>query len=359
MNKKILIICPYPYGVQAGQRLKYEPHINAIKNKGYEVTISSFIHPNMWKVLYTKGYILKKIFYTFVGYMKRFNQIFFLNKYDIIYIFLWVTPFGGNFFEKIYKLFSKKIIYDIEDNILQNDDNENKINYNLRSSKKIEYLIKNSNKIVCSSPALMKKCNLLSNKNNCYYIPPSLNLDRYTVKNNYSSDILTIGWTGTFSSKKYLDIVMPSILKLSKIRNFKFKIISNFDFEYDNLNVESIKWNKNNEIDELKKIDIGIYPLMNDEWISGKSGLKAMQYMALGIPSVSSKFGNVLNFINNNKNGILVKNNNEDWFNALLYLLDNADIRKKIGISGRKTIEKNFSFIEIQKLYLKILDISE
>ena len=32
-NKKILFICPYPIGVQAGQRFKYEQHFNYFTDK--------------------------------------------------------------------------------------------------------------------------------------------------------------------------------------------------------------------------------------------------------------------------------------------------------------------------------------
>ena len=43
------------------------------------------------------------------------------------------------------------------------------------------------------------------------------------------------------------------------------------------------------EIVDLLKIDIGLYPLLQEEWVLGKSGLKTMQYMSLGIPSISSE----------------------------------------------------------------------
>ena len=35
--KKILILCPYPEGVAAGQRLKYEPYMESWKEKGFSI----------------------------------------------------------------------------------------------------------------------------------------------------------------------------------------------------------------------------------------------------------------------------------------------------------------------------------
>ena len=42
-------------------------------------------------------------------------------------------------------------------------------------------------------------------------------------------------------------------------------------------------------------IDIGIYPVFNDEWTLGKSGLKSLQFMALGIPTIATNIGNIKN----------------------------------------------------------------
>ena len=353
--RKILIICPYPFDVQAGQRLKYEQHINCLKANGFYVKISPFIHIKMWKILYKKGHYINKIFFTLFGYFKRIIDIFFLKKYDIVYIFLWVTPFGGSFFERIFRILSNKILYDIEDNILEDSNNKNSVNFNFRSSKKIFYLIKNADSIICSSPDLRKKCITLTKKNNCYFIPPSLNPNKYIPKTNYSSELVVVGWTGTFSSIKYLEKIIPILEKVSTLRKFKLLIIGNFNFHNKIINYELINWNKKNEINDLQKIDIGLYPLIKDTWIIGKSGLKAMQYMALGIPTIASNFGNVKNFINNNENGILV-NNDEEWYSAILKMIDNKQKRKTLGIEGKKTFDKKFAYNQIQNKYLEIIN---
>ena len=43
MKKKILVICPFPVGVAAGQRLKYEQYFDEWQDEGYDVTVSSFM----------------------------------------------------------------------------------------------------------------------------------------------------------------------------------------------------------------------------------------------------------------------------------------------------------------------------
>ncbi len=55
VNKSILIICPFPQDVAAGQRLKYEQYLDHWRENGYEVTVSSFMNQSMWRVVYLKG----------------------------------------------------------------------------------------------------------------------------------------------------------------------------------------------------------------------------------------------------------------------------------------------------------------
>ena len=60
---------------------------------------------------------MKKIIGIFKGYFRRIRDIFSLRKYDLIYIHMWVTPIGTTFFERLFIFLSKKVIFDLEDNV--------------------------------------------------------------------------------------------------------------------------------------------------------------------------------------------------------------------------------------------------
>ena len=107
------------------------------------------------------------------------------------------------------------------------------------------------------------------------------------------------------------------------------------------MDYEVIQWNSANEIEDLNKIDIGIYPLIDSKWVLGKSGLKALQYMAIGIPTVATDVGTSSDIIENMKDGILV-NNDDDWISALKYLISNPNARKEMGNNARKKLKVLF-----------------
>jgi glycosyltransferase involved in cell wall biosynthesis len=354
--KKILVICPYPLGVAAGQRLKYEQYFENWTANGYEITISSFMDMPMWKVVYTQGNFFAKFFGTLRGYLRRIIDIFRVSQYDLIYVFMWVTPFGTSLTERIFRSLSNRLVYDIEDNIFAEKSNDlNSLTQFLKSPRKINYLIKTADHVITSSPFLNKYCLEMNRSNACTYISSSVNTDRFVPVNSYKNEKkVTIGWTGTFSSKVYLELLSNVFVQLNKRVNFRLRVIGNFHYELPGIDLEVIQWTKEKEVEDLQVIDIGIYPLMQDEWVLGKSGLKAIQYMAMGLPTVATNVGTTPMIIRQMENGWLVKTE-EEWIDALETLVKNPDIRRKMGEEARITVLENYSIQVIKQTYLSIL----
>ncbi|MDC1420900.1 glycosyltransferase family 4 protein [Gammaproteobacteria bacterium] len=355
--KKIFVICPFPEGEAAGQRLKYEQFFDHWRKNGYEIEVSSFMDERMWSIVYTQGNYFQKVFGTIKGYFRRIRDIFRLRNFDLVYVFMWVTPFGSSFFERLFVTLSHKLIYDIEDNalILQSND-LNPVIKLFKGVGKIEFLIKSANHVITSSPFLNEDCLKLNQHKSCTFISDAMDIRRYCPNNKYSNNkTVVIGWTGTFSSAIYLDLLKNVFFELNKRIDFKLRIIGNFEYSIPGIDLEVIQWSKETEIEDLQGIDIGIYPLTQDKWVLGKSGLKAIQYMALGLPTIATNVGTNPSIIKHMENGLLVKTEQE-WILALQNLIEMPDLRAKIGIKARKTIEENYS-IEVMKVkYLSILN---
>ena len=356
-NKRILVICPYPVGVAAGQRLKYEQYISNWQENGFQVDISPYMRMPMWQIVHKKGHHFKRILYTIEGIFVRIKDIFRLHKYDLIYIHMYVTPVGTSFYERVYRKFSKKIIFDLEDNRFLGGNKETSgVAQLLRSTAKTGYLVKKSDHVITSSPALNDFCMQLNDKFQCTYISSSINTDKFVPVNTYSNEKkITIGWTGTFSTRPYLDLLRPVFIELKKHRDFKLLVIGNFEYSFPEIDLELIQWTAENEVSDLQKIDIGVYPLPKDRWVMGKSGLKAIQYMSFGLPCVASNLSTVKRFIVNDENGYLV-NTNEEWLAALIHLIDNPNERKRVGNNARATVLDNFSTEVVKNQYLTVLN---
>lgn len=358
-KKKLLIICPYPVDKAPSQRLKYEQYIPAFEEAGYTVDVQPFMSLKFWKIVYTKGNLLHKARYTISGYFKRFILLFSLRKYDIVYIHLWVTPFGLSLFESIYRLLSKKLIYDIDDMIfLGHSSKANKWIANLKGKGKMIYLMKSADHVITCTPTLdqlVRKFNI-----NTTDISSTINTDIYQPKQHFKKDKIILGWSGSHSTSKYLMLLEPVFEQLLlQNANFEVLVIGDAHFEFANksIPVSAIHWNLSSEVNDLSKIDIGLYPLPDEEWVLGKSGLKALQYMALGIPTIATKIGANYRIIRHGKNGYLVDIGDiAEWITSINLLINDNHRRQQMGEEARLTVESLYSVKSNKQKYIDILE---
>ncbi|MEO6831511.1 MAG: glycosyltransferase [Chitinophagaceae bacterium] len=356
-KRKLLVICPFPQGVAAGQRLKYEQYFDHWRSEGFTIKVSSFMDLAMWKIVYSKGKNIGKIIGTIRGFIRTWLTVCTVPFYDGVYIFMYVAPIGTSLPERVTRLLAKKIVLDIEDNVM----GEQKVGMNfitrlLRSKGKFDYLIRKADHVITSSSFLNDDCLKANEKGKCTYISSSMDTARFTVVNEYNNnDKVVIGWTGTFSSSVYLDLLRPVFLELKKQRDFKLLVIGNFEYDFPEMDLEVIQWTAKDEVTDLQRFDIGVYPLPFDDWVLGKSGLKAIQYMTIGIPAVATNVGTSPMLITNMENGCLVKTE-EDWVSTLKFLIDNPETRKVIGTAARKTILEKYSKEAIKHQYLDVLN---
>ena len=353
--KNILFITPYPKDVAPSQRLKFEQYYTAIEKSGYEISFDSFIDEDFWSFIYLEGNWFRKIVKTIKAYVRRFILLFKLHKYDVIYIHLWYTPYGPPVFERIVTLIHGKVIYDIDDMIfLGHTSSANKLLMFLKGKNKMISLIKRSDHVITCTPHLDSFVRKFNQKTTD--ISSTINTDNYIPVNQYSNEKpLTIGWSGSHSTSKYVYLLQEVLLDLSKTHEFKLLVIGDKSFHIDGLDCESVNWAEETEVQELQRIDIGIYPLPNEEWVLGKSGLKALQYMALGIPTIASAIGANYRVIENGVSGVLVDTDTA-WKSAIeKYILD-PELRRSHGEMARRRVESLYSVKANEPIYLDVIN---
>ena len=94
-------------------------------------------------------------------------------------------------------------------------------------------------------------------------------------------------------------------------------------------------------------------PIPDNEWSKGKCGMKGLLYMSVGVPTVMSGIGMNKKIIQNGKNGFLA-NSPSEWVDLLSKLIENQDLRKKIGQAGRETVLKNYSKNVLKETYFNL-----
>ena len=60
MAKRMLVLCPYPLGVAAGQRLKFEQYYDDWRAAGWEVEADPFMDLALWSKAFEPGHVAAK-----------------------------------------------------------------------------------------------------------------------------------------------------------------------------------------------------------------------------------------------------------------------------------------------------------
>lgn len=357
MSKKILILCPHPENVAPGQRLKYEQYFSNWKENGYEITVSPFMTLRFWNIVYKKGFFVEKVIWTIFGYLRRIFNLFQLPFYDITYVFLWGTPFGSSIYEKMVRLLSNRLIYDIDDMVfLGHSSDANKMWQALKGREKMITLMKSANHVITCTPKLdefVKQYNINTTDISSTVDTTNKYIPVNTYKNNHQ---IILGWSGSHSTSKYLYLLQDVLKELAKKYDYKLVVMGDASFRISGVNIEAYDWSENIEISTLQKFDIGLYPLPDEEWVYGKSGLKAIQYMALGIPTIATSLGANYRIIEHAKNGYLINPNDiNDWKDKIEKLILSPELREQFGVAGRKSIIEKYSLVANKERYLRVL----
>jgi L-malate glycosyltransferase len=355
-KKRMLVLCPYPENVAPSQRLKFEQYYESFRKAGYEVEVSPFISEAFWNVIYKKGNIFSKALYTLSGYWRRLRKLFTAGKYDIVYVHLWATPFGPPLYEWLLRKVARSVVYDIDDLVyLKNVENQaHPWVAMIKGRNKPVFLMRHADQVITCTPHLDE----FVRKFNPHTTDISSTVDtevRYLPKENYQSEKLTLGWSGSLSTSKYFYLLADVLKKLALKHQFNIRVIGDASVHIEGLDIEAFPWQAHTEMDLLKGIDIGLYPLPSEEWVLGKSGLKAIQYMALGIPTVATAIGANFRVIEDGVSGFLV-NSEEEWINRLSELMEQPALREKIGRAARQRVEQLFSIQSNEIKYLKVLE---
>ena len=99
---------------------------------------------------------------------------------------------------------------------------------------------------------------------------------------------------------------------------------------------------------------IGLMPLIDEPWARGKCGLKILQYMATGLPTVASPVGANADIVTHGADGFLA-GTPEAWVEHLGRLARDPELRRDLGRRARETVEGRFALPTVARQLADVL----
>jgi len=343
-QKKVLFLVPYPLHQAPSQRFRVELFIPVLEQYGITYRIEPFLDAATWTVLYSQSSALKKAWGVSMGFLKRLLLVLFVvPAYPYVFVHREASPIGPPIFEFIIsKIWRKKLIYDFDDAIwIPNTSQENRLVSWVKAAWKVAYICRWSYKVVGGNEYLCRYARQYAT--NVVLVPTCVDtVAQHNTRKEQNTDTVVVGWTGSHSTLKFLDALVPVLEKAGQDFKVGFVIICNKPPEFKVPNLRFITWNEATEISDLLKLNIGIMPLEADAWCEGKCGFKLIQYLALGIPAIASPIGVNRVIIEEGVTGFLCETDAQ-WYKALAVLINDAGLRQKMGEAGSKKIIQQYS----------------
>jgi glycosyltransferase involved in cell wall biosynthesis len=345
---RVLALSPIPEE-GAGCRFRIAQFIPYLESAGFQVTLQSLFTPDFFRLVYKPGQHLRKAI-TLLGLsLRRLATLASASQYDVIFLYREIFPLGPPIVERwLASRGRPPIVFDFDDAIfLPSVSDANRLIATLKQPGKVSTIIRRSDRVIVGNEFLAAYARQYSDA--VSVIPTSVDLSRFVPRpprdraEGASAEPPMIGWIGSPTTGPYLEMLRPVLQKLAERRAFVLRVSGAADpLVIPGVRIDNTPWRLDREVELFNTCDIGVYPLPDDDWSKGKCGFKAIQFMACGVPVISSAVGVNREIIEDGVNGFLATTS-DDWVTKLERLLSDAEIRRRFAEAGRRTIAERYS----------------
>ena len=338
---RVLVLTPHPTETSAGHRFRIGQWTPRLRAEGIEIACAPFASPALSRILQKPGHGLEKAGLFLADFGKQLARVLRANRFDLIYLLREAALLGPAILESLAAR-STPLVFDFDDAVFTPYVSPANGYWSyLKFPGKTAALCRLARHVMAGNEYLARYARRHNDR--VSIVPTTIDTDSYHPELRRSSGRLaTIGWTGSHSTAQHLRTIVPALEELARRRPFRLVTVGIDRIEIPGVSVESRPWRAESEVQDLTDVDVGIMPLPDDDWSRGKCGLKALQFMALGIPAVVSPVGVNSEIVREGENGLLADGVSE-WVEKLALLIDEPDRRRRLGETARRTVEERYS----------------
>jgi glycosyltransferase involved in cell wall biosynthesis len=339
---KVACLVPYPLDRVPGQRFRLEQWRGPLEAHDVHMEFFPLLTAETMDVLYKPGHFLRKSRDIMAGCAARVDWVMRrAQDYDVVVIFREVILLGLDWIER---LLARRVptVFDFDDAVwIPNVSQANRRLAFLKGFTKIDRILGLVSAVSAGCEYLADHARQFNDR--VFVVPTSIDLDLYGAPRVHQpTDVLTVGWTGSVTSSEYLQYLSAGMQQAARKTPLKMILLGAPEsVRIPGVEVEHIAWSPANEIPTIRRFDVGVKPAARVDWARGKCPMKDIQYMALGIPCVATRFGTALESIDHGRTGFLC-DEDSDWSDAIAKLRD-PQVRQRMGAEARRTVEERYS----------------
>jgi glycosyltransferase involved in cell wall biosynthesis len=334
---RVLGLASYP-NEAAATRYRVTQFIVPLAGRGIELNLRPFLDSKQFTSLYKRQQLLRTAFGLARSALRRLTDLRRISEADVLFVQREAMMFGPPLIEWFsVKVLRRPMVLDLDDAtyIRYTSPTYGRWASALKWFNKTDDLIRWAKVVICGNQAI---ADYVSKKGvRAVIIPTVVDTGQFCpTESAVQRDVPVLGWIGTHSTYPYLESIFPVLEQLAQKYRFRLKIIGagRDRIRVNGVEVDNLPWSLSREIEDFQSLDVGLYPIVADNWALGKSGFKAVQYMAVGIPYVVTPVG-VCAEMGEAGTTHFQARTHEEWYEALERLLSDAQIRRRMGEAGR------------------------
>lgn len=348
--KRLLMLCAYPPGA-AATRFRICAYLDGLRAAGIETDVRAFVSEPYFARMYAPTGVAVKAAALGGFELSHLALALRAGRYDAVFVQREAALVGPPWLERyLAEWRGLPLVYDLDDAVwLDPDPVPGTLRARfpraiglIRGAAKGDLLLSLAAETIAGSKQLAAHARLLCPS--VTVLPTVVFRDAWRplpgrLDGALLGDPPILGWIGTHSTAGYLEMVLPALERLAA-EGLRFRLRlrgASRDFPARGFVIENLPWRRDHEADDFAEIDIGLGPIRSDPWAEGKSGFKQLQYMAVGVPMVTSLVGGTRDFIEHGKNA-LVADGPDDWYRHLRDLLASAELRARLARAGRDLV---------------------
>lgn len=328
---KILAITPYPLEGPSSRYRVYNFE-GPLEREGIHLDIRPFMtSPMYFRWMHTKSLDLPMIAQIVFRGALRVADILGSRRYDVVWVHRQCAPALHTLFNWLVARSSRRLIFDMDDAVF--------------TEYPIDGLLRRSDVATVGNAYLAGYVRRVAARTEAVVIPTVVDTRTYNAVGKPRNPAPVVGWIGTGASfRHYLLPVLPSVVRTCRENGAELVVIASPDVRagVEEAGGRFVPWSLEGYIGELKKIDIGIMPLLDDRYAQGKCAFKLIEYGAVGLPSVASDIGANGEVVEEGVTGFLA--GDDAGFQArLAELIRDPGLRADMGARARARIQERYS----------------
>ena len=344
MTIRVLALASYPLEA-ASSRYRILQFIEPLAERGIGVDFAPFLDRALFAALYEPKKLIPRVPLLALRALAHVAGAWRAARADVVFVQREAMLAGPPVVEWIAaRMLRRPMVLDLDDAtyIAYRSPIYGGLASRLKWPSKTDKLIRWARVVVCGNPNIAAHVRALGAE--AVVVPTVVDLRVFKPLEVLEHDVPTIGWIGTHGTFPFLERLLPLFERLGREQRFRLTIVGSVRaaVPVPGVEVDCRPWRLNREAGDFRALDVGVYPIADDAWSAGKSGFKAVQYMACGVPFVMSPVGVCATMGIAGETHFLATTDDE-WLDALRRLLAGAELRRRMGQAGRAYAEAHYS----------------